>query len=83
MTIALRVISIRSMKIVNDERSKVGPLLKRYRLSREWTYEQLAAAAGMSAGAIWYIEKGRKIPSELTVERLRKRLPGLFDQEAA
>jgi hypothetical protein len=55
--------------------------LSQYRLTREWTYRQMATASGVALGTIHEIINKGKEPSELTRHKLYKRLPGLCDGE--
>lgn len=44
-----------------DQASKLGAQVRRARKSREWTGEQLAAAAGVAGGTVVRIETGRAV----------------------
>lgn len=59
-------------------RPNVANAIKNYRLEREWTLSQMAIAAGLSASAIQKYEKGTHYPSDLTLHKLKKRLPGFL-----
>jgi len=55
--------------------------LNQYRLTREWTFKQLAVATGIPLSTLHSIIKRGQEPSELTRQKLCKRLPGLCDGE--
>jgi transcriptional regulator with XRE-family HTH domain len=59
--------------------SEIGKLLKKYRLEREWSLDQLSKITRISTSALWYIEQGEKQPNDLTKHKLEKSLPGLFE----
>lgn len=50
----------------------IGDLIRRLRLQKEWTQEQLAAKAGVTDGAISFHETGMSLPDLGTLERLAK-----------
>lgn len=56
----------------------IATAIKSYRLEREWTLSQMAAATGLSASAIQKYEAGTHYPSDLTLHKLKKRLPGFL-----
>ena len=61
----------------------IGNRLKKYRVARMWTWEQLGAACGLTGPAVWKIAHEKVQPNELTIAKLRRALPGLLDDEAA
>jgi predicted transcriptional regulator len=63
-----------------DTKNGIGKRVKTYRLEREWSLAQMSKVTRIAASALWYIENGSK-PSDLTIHKLTKALPGLFDFE--
>jgi transcriptional regulator with XRE-family HTH domain len=61
----------------------IAERLKRYRMARLWTLQQMANAVGMTAAAIWKIETGSVTPQDLTIAKMRRAFPDLFDSTAA
>lgn len=53
--------------------------LKRYRLKRLWTYQQLSNATGLPLSTLYGIINKKRRANELTKEMLGKKLPGLFN----
>jgi transcriptional regulator with XRE-family HTH domain len=51
-----------------------GAGLRRLRLEREWTQEQLADAAGLTTTYVGQVERGAKVPSLTVVLRLARGL---------
>lgn len=51
--------------------------MKRYRLERDWTLRQAAAAAGISDRTWRYLEDG-KFPTERIATRIARMIPVLF-----
>jgi transcriptional regulator with XRE-family HTH domain len=68
------------MNDMND--MNFGKRLKAYRLEREWSLTQLSKVTRIAASALWYIEQGRE-PGDLTMHKLAKALPGLFENATA
>ncbi len=60
----------------------IGKRLKNYRLEREWSLAKLSQVTRISVSALWYIEQGENTPSDLTMFKLDKALPGLIDHAA-
>jgi transcriptional regulator with XRE-family HTH domain len=54
----------------------VAARLKRYRLSRKMTLQQVADQAGVTVGTIFRLENGIVRPTELTWSKLQM-LPGI------
>ncbi|MDK2821405.1 MAG: hypothetical protein PWP31_1370 [Clostridia bacterium] len=61
-----------SVKTIMDEGSSLGNRLRQTREERGLTQAQLAEAAGVSAGLIGQIEKGKVHPSLKTLEKIGK-----------
>jgi transcriptional regulator with XRE-family HTH domain len=66
---------------VIDTKQAIGERLKQYRMDREWSISHLSKLTGIASSVLWYLEQGRE-PAELTVHKLRKRLPGFLEDEA-
>lgn len=56
----------------------IAKALKNYRFSREMTLQEIADATGLNVATIHRLEKAKSNPHELTVEILKRKLPGLF-----
>lgn len=52
-----------------------GQSVRKYRLEREWTIDQLSARTRVSKAAISKIENNRVKPHELTIFKIRQALP--------
>lgn len=61
----------------------VAEILRRYRLEREWTYRQLANTAQIPLTTLHGIMRRGQTPNELTMHKLIKAFPGLFELETA
>jgi len=59
------------------ERTEVKTRLKEYRLSRCWTLRELSEATGIPIQTLSYLEKGRSLPTDLTVAKLLRAIPDL------
>lgn len=59
----------------------IGPKLKKFRLSKRWTFQQVANLSGLDASTIWNIENSKRKPHELTVAKLEAAFPGIFEEE--
>jgi len=51
-----------------------GATVRRIRLAREWTQEDLADAAGLTATYVGQVERGDKVPSLTVVLKLARGL---------
>jgi len=65
-----------------SKREMVARALKAYRMKHEWTLEQMAAVTDLHSSTIHKLENGATLPHELTLARLERKLPGLFDAVA-
>jgi transcriptional regulator with XRE-family HTH domain len=59
---------------MEDIRAKFGKHLRKLREEKGWTQEKLADEAGMHFTYIGQIERGRRNPSLINLERLAKAL---------
>lgn len=57
----------------------MGDLLKRYRIDRCWTQEQMAVRLGLDQSAVCKMERGKYRWTDLMVARVLKRIPDLFE----
>ena len=55
--------------------------LKSFRLDKLWTLQQMAEKTGVHAATLSQIENGKVTPQDLTIAKMRKRLPELFEEE--
>lgn len=61
---------------------EISGRLKRYRLENDLTLEEIANRAGIATPTVYRIENGLVKPNERTIYKLRKSLPGLFENAA-
>ena len=66
--------------MLRDVQNNLPKQMKRFRLERLWTLDQMARVCGISVTAVWQIENGQVTPHELTVAKIRRALPSLFEE---
>ena len=54
-----------------------GKRLKRYRLSKLWTLDQMAVITRLSIAGLSRIERGKAVPSDLSISKIKQALPDL------
>jgi transcriptional regulator with XRE-family HTH domain len=57
--------------------------LKLYRLDRDWTLENMATETDIPASTLCRIENALVTPTDRTIHKLKKALPGLVQAEVA
>jgi transcriptional regulator with XRE-family HTH domain len=65
----------------NRENKNLATVLKRYRIERDLTLQQIADLTKLGVGTIYRLENGLVEPNERTVFKLRRALPGLLELE--
>jgi len=60
----------------------LAPRLKKYRIEHEWTFRQAGSVIGIAPSAVSKIENGKCKPNEITVYKIKKAIPALFDEKA-
>jgi transcriptional regulator with XRE-family HTH domain len=66
----------------NLKSEKLAAKLKRYRIERDLTLQQIADLAKIGVGTVYRLENGLVEPNERTLYKLRKALPGLIETAA-
>ena len=62
-----------------DTKETIGAALWRIRVERDLTLEQVGTLVGLSATAVWRIERGLVRPQDRTVHRILKAFPGICE----
>ena len=57
--------------------------LKGLRISRLWTLKQMARVCDLDIRTIWNLENGRVKPHDITLEKIKRALPSLFEEISA
>jgi len=69
---------------MQDKEAKevLGSRLRKYRLEREWSLTRLSQVTRIAASALWYMEQGKRKPSDVSLYKIKKALPGLIEEIA-
>ncbi len=60
-----------------NKRAALARAVKRFRLERAWTLEQMARACDLDPRTIWNLENQRVNPHERTIAKLYRLIPSL------
>ncbi len=64
-----------------NKRAALAKAVKRFRLERAWTLEQMARACDLDPRTIWNLENQRVNPHDRTIAKLLRLIPSLGDPE--